>query len=261
MWVTSVPSCVLPNTRVCSQASGAGGSSSSIITVPVQATVPTTFVSGSSTYTSSVTMSTQSVVATTALQDNAAYVYFPHALSPSLNNYGSVHKTNNKGAIIGGVIGGIAMLVIFFTIVFCCRRRGRGKRQAEFSAWNGGDAETAKLHSCCNLGIHGHGHGGAKPQMSQAQQGDSLKISKSPIASISGPRRGKRPPPLQLQSLVTQVIASPSKKDPLDDPDFYPVLPTPDFGKKDPFRDSRNPGFSIVDRRLSVIPYGNVRSI
>jgi len=166
-----------------------------------------------------------------------------------------VHKTDHKGAIIGGAIGGAALLVIFFTIVFCCRRRSRGQKQTEVIAWNGGSVEAASNHSCCNPGAHGHGHGAPKPQMSQVQsQGNSVKRSRSTASSrSSGSRKGKRPPPLQLESLVTPVIAGPvHKKDPFNDPNY--VIPTPDFGKPNPFRDSRNPGFSIAGRPVSTMP-------
>lgn len=141
--------------------------------------------------------------------------------------------------------------MIFFTIIFCCRRRSRGQKQTEFTAWNGGSAEAASKHSCCN----GHGHGAPKAQMSQVQsQGNSVKRSGSIVSTrSSGSRKGKRPPPLQLESLVTPVITGPArKKDPFDDPNY--VIPTPDFGKPNPFRDSRNPGFSIVGRPVSTMP-------
>jgi hypothetical protein len=176
-----------------------------------------------------------------------------------LNFYSA--KSDHKGAIIGGAVGGVVLLALLLALFCCIRKRSRARRSAGGSSMGEGGMPPP----CCGPGAVGNGHGhGRAPQMRQVAPSqvvpscsDLLDRSPSPTGSTrssrsSGSRRGRRPPPLQLESLVTPVLNGPTvpaHKSPFADP-AIPLLPIPDLGG-DPFGDVGNhhprPGFTVVE--------------
>jgi len=173
-----------------------------------------------------------------------------------MDTVSTTHKTDHKGAIIGGVAGGVALIIFLLGLCFCMKKRSRAKQNAAPMSYDPKAPGAASQHACCGPTVekgyaHTHGTGPEMKQLplrhevlKESERARSISPTgsdRSSKRSSRGSWRERRPPPLQIESLVTPVLHGPSNgaQDPFKDPKG-PHLPTPDLGE-DPFDDRQGP--------------------
>lgn len=95
---------------------------------------------------------------TVALLDRNAQIVPPtDALPTSFSNSSTSSKSVPTGAIVGGVIGGLALLVLLALLIFCCLRRRRKKREEINAATQRMPPDSLQTDAKSNSPFSAHG--------------------------------------------------------------------------------------------------------